>query len=186
MTMSRTKTSSTSSIPISFLSLPSILSTLFFLSLFLSSLPFTIIASSQQAASSAASKTTTTSSIRGSSSGKFSSVQQTHISTKRVNVVHNNVKKDELLAIEPEEAVGPTVIPTIAPTTLAILPPPNCINTDDDLVYVNGFLSATQTISKCINNIADPFNIPTFYRGTFNGVMQLYANIQVNNLHNVS
>jgi hypothetical protein len=77
----------------------------------------------------------------------------------------------------------PTAAPTLPPS--AKITPPNCLSEDDSLEEVNGIFSATNTFLKCYQNIADPLTIPTFYNGTFNGVMYVYTNIQLNNLHQV-
>lgn len=81
-------------------------------------------------------------------------------------------------------AGSPTPAPTLPPS--AKLTPPDCLSEDDELESVNGIFSATNTFLKCYGNIADPLTIPTFYNGTFNGVMMVSTNIQLNNLHEVS
>ncbi len=78
--------------------------------------------------------------------------------------------------------LSPSIRPTSAPTSA---PPPPCITNESDIVYVNGLISATQTFYNCLQSIADPMNIPTFYNGKFNGIMNIYSNIQLNNLHQV-
>ena len=80
-------------------------------------------------------------------------------------------------------ATGPTVAPSLPPNTAN--KPPDCINNETQIVYVNGEISTTQTFYNCLGNIADPYNIPTFYNGTFNGVMMVQNSIQLNNLHDV-
>lgn len=81
------------------------------------------------------------------------------------------------------DASSPSFSPSLPPNSANR--PPECINNASQIAYVNGEISATQTFYNCVNNIADPYNIPTFYNGTFNGVMMVYTNIQVNNLHEV-
>lgn len=80
-------------------------------------------------------------------------------------------------------ATTPTFSPSLPPN--AANQPPDCITDESEVAYVNGEISATQTFYNCIQNIPDPYNIPTFYNGTFNGVMIINNNIQVNNLHDV-
>lgn len=46
-------------------------------------------------------------------------------------------------------------------------------------------ISATQTLYNCLANVADPYNIPTFYNGTFNGIMIVNTSLQLNNLHDI-
>lgn len=81
------------------------------------------------------------------------------------------------------DASSPSFAPSLPPNSANH--PPDCINNASQVAYVNGEISATQTFYNCVNNIADPYNIPTFYNGTFNGIMMIYTNIQVNNLHEV-
>ena len=81
------------------------------------------------------------------------------------------------------QASSPTVAPSLSPNTAN--KPPDCINNETQIVYVNGEISTTQTFYNCLGNIADPYNIPTFYNGTFNGVMMVQNSIQLNNLHDV-
>lgn len=85
------------------------------------------------------------------------------------------------------DASSPTLSPSIRPTSAPTpAPPPPCITNESDIAYVNGLISATQTFYNCLQNIADPMNIPTFYNGKFNGIMNIYSNIQLNNLHQVT
>lgn len=62
---------------------------------------------------------------------------------------------------------------------------PLCIRNESDLVYVNDAISASQIMTNCITNIPDPYNIPTFYNGSFIEGMTIFSNIQINNLHEV-
>ncbi len=80
-------------------------------------------------------------------------------------------------------ASSPTFAPSLPPNSENR--PPDCITDESQIAYVNGEISATQTFYTCIENIPDPYNIPTFYNGTFNGIMMIYNNIQINNLHDV-
>lgn len=109
---------------------------------------------------------------------KFVIPLKTSLSTKRLNVVHGD--GGNAISVK---ATSPTLIPTFAPSLVP--PPPNCITNESDVVYVHHMISATQTLGKCIANIPDPYNIPTFYNGAFNDIMKLYTNIQVNNLQEV-
>jgi hypothetical protein len=62
---------------------------------------------------------------------------------------------------------------------------PPCLTNKSDLVYINGIISLSKTLQKCVENIADPLTIPTFYKGKYNGVLLVNTSIQVNNLHSI-
>lgn len=82
--------------------------------------------------------------------------------------------------------------PTHAPTTKVSTPtnydfhPPPCINDESEIVHVNGVLSPALTFMNCLNNIADPYSIPTYYNGSVQGTMIVYNSVQLNNLQGVS
>ena len=78
----------------------------------------------------------------------------------------------------------PTQVPTMPPNSL--LDPPPCIGNETDIAYINGMISATQTIYTCLMNVGDPMSIPSFYNGSVQAMMLMYNNIQLNNLHEVS
>ncbi len=88
-------------------------------------------------------------------------------------------------------STSPTPLPSRAPTFSPTLEPnfmntpPPCISNISQLVYINGEISATQSIYKCISNVPDPMMIPTFYNGTYNGVMFVNVSIQLNNLEDI-
>jgi hypothetical protein len=94
--------------------------------------------------------------------------------------------------LTPMDNIVPSLTPTRAPTAAPTFPPnyqlhpPPCINTEDDIAYVNGMISPTLTFYNCLANLGDPWSIPTFYNGTFNGLMLVYNSIQLNNLHQVT
>jgi hypothetical protein len=64
-------------------------------------------------------------------------------------------------------------------------PPPNCINDESEIEYVNGEISATNTFYACLKNIAEPLSLPSIYNGTVNGVVDVLTSIQFNNLHEI-
>ena len=63
-----------------------------------------------------------------------------------------------------------------------LLPPP-CLSDESDIAYDKNLISFSQTMRNCLDNVADPLLIPTFYNSTFNGVILINATIQLNNLH---
>jgi hypothetical protein len=93
--------------------------------------------------------------------------------------------------VNSDPSPAPSPRPTAKPTTTPYQPPPNCINSKDELVYTNisghgaPMISASGTILKCISNIPDPMLIPVFYNGKMNKIIQVNASIQLNNLHEV-
>ncbi len=98
-----------------------------------------------------------------------------------------------LLSDNPVDILGttPTATPTAFPppaktTTNYEFKPDPCIRDESEIAYVNGIISPTQTFINCLNNIADPYSVPTFYNGSVNGVMIVYNSLQLNNLHSVS
>jgi hypothetical protein len=64
-------------------------------------------------------------------------------------------------------------------------PPPDCINDESEIQYVNGEISATKTFYNCLKNIAEPLSLPSIYNGTVNGVVDVLTSIQFNNLHEI-
>jgi hypothetical protein len=64
--------------------------------------------------------------------------------------------------------------------------PPDCITDESQLVYVNGIISVTETFRFCLSQIAEPMSIPSFYNGAWHGIVDVYNDIQLNNLHEVT
>lgn len=63
--------------------------------------------------------------------------------------------------------------------------PSPCIFNDSQLAYVNGELSATQTFYNCLANVADPGMIPTYYNGSYHGVLLMNSTMVLNNLERI-
>ena len=61
--------------------------------------------------------------------------------------------------------------------------PAPCIKDESDIVYVDGLISFSQTMKNCLDHVADPLLIPTFYNNTFNGIILVNSSLQLNNLH---
>lgn len=64
--------------------------------------------------------------------------------------------------------------------------PPLCINSEDELVYVNHSLSASQTFYNCLANVPDGGLLPSYYNGGMYGPITFSTGITLNNLIEVS
>lgn len=73
---------------------------------------------------------------------------------------------------------------SIMTQTASFLPPP-CISNDSDVAYVNGMISATQTLYNCLANVADPGMIPSFYNGSYQETLVVNTSITLNNLERI-
>lgn len=114
--------------------------------------------------------------------GKFNTPRSIQTSTKRLNnIVHNNAPKP----LDANPTPTPTTAPTTATSSSSTYQYPPCIHNESELIFINEMISATQTIDNCIANIPDPYSIPTFYNGSYQGSMKVFSNIQINNLHDV-
>ena len=96
---------------------------------------------------------------------------------------HSIKQSSHLLATSLTPTLSPTSSPTLPPNIL--LNPPNCINSESDLGYINGQLSFDETFKNCLRNVADAKYLPTFINGTIAGTMNVGTNIVLNNLHEV-
>lgn len=61
-------------------------------------------------------------------------------------------------------------------------PPPPCITSADELGYVNGSLSSTQTFYNCLANIPDASMMPSYYNNRMNGPTYFSSGMTLNNL----
>ncbi len=59
---------------------------------------------------------------------------------------------------------------------------PPCISDPSQVVYINGVISATSTFFACMNNMADPGMLPTFFNGSYTGITQINTTLVMNNL----
>lgn len=64
--------------------------------------------------------------------------------------------------------------------------PRPCIWNDSQLAYINGELSATQTFFNCLSNVADPGMLPTYYNGSYHGLLVMNSSMVLNNLERVN
>eukprot|EP01031_Cornospumella_fuschlensis_P032707 gene32707-39542_t len=63
--------------------------------------------------------------------------------------------------------------------------PDPCLTNSSQLGYVFGKLSAAQTFYNCLQHVADPQMIATFYNNQYNGVFELKSSITLNSLDNI-
>lgn len=59
---------------------------------------------------------------------------------------------------------------------------PPCIANSSELEYVRGALSATKTFLACVDNIADPAMLPTYYNGSYYENTVINTSLVINNL----